>query len=123
MPAWYKIDREHKLVMSTASGVVTLAELLDHQKRLGEDPEFERGFSQLMDFSHVSKLDVTAADIPLLAQNSTFSPTARRAILVGSDQAHEYSELFRKLREPLGDRGIRTFRSLDDALDWLVRKV
>jgi hypothetical protein len=123
MPAWYKIDKEHKLVMSTGSGVLTLAEMLDHQNKLAADPEFDPGYSQLMDFSHVTKIDATAADIPLLAQRNVFSPTARRAILVASDQAEEYSELFRKLREPLGDRGIKTFRSLDEALDWLVRKV
>lgn len=123
MPAWYKIDKEHKLVLSSGSGVVTIAEMLDHQKKLAADPEFDPGYSQLMDFSHVTKIDATAADIPLIAQRRVFSPTARRAILVETEQAHEYAELFRKLREPLGDRGIKTFRSLDEALDWLVRKI
>ncbi len=123
MPAWYKIDKEHKLVLSTGSGVVTLGDLVDYQKKLVEDPEFSPGYSQLFDFTHVSKLDVSAADISILAQKTAFSPSARRAILVGTDQAHEYSEMFRNLRESMGDRGIRTFRVLDEALDWLVRKV
>jgi hypothetical protein len=123
MPAWYKIDKEHNLVLSTGSGVVTLADLLEHQKRLGEDPEYDPAYSQLFDFTHVNKLELSAADIPIIAQGVTFLPSARRAILVGTDEAQEYSELYRSLRETMGDRGIRTFRTLDEALDWLVRKI
>ncbi len=34
MPAYFKIDKEHRLVMSTLSGVLTLADALAHQENL-----------------------------------------------------------------------------------------
>lgn len=123
MPAWYKIDRKHKLVLSTGSGVVSAADLLAAQKKLSADPDFEPGFSHLVDFTHVKKLDVNENEIPGLAGGTPFSQSSRRAILVGTDSAHELSEMFRTLRETMGDRGTRTFRTLDEALDWLVRRM
>jgi len=33
MPAFYKIDKERKLVMSAGSGVLTREDLLGHQER------------------------------------------------------------------------------------------
>jgi len=34
MPTFYKIDKERKLVMTTYSGVLTIAEALGHQEKL-----------------------------------------------------------------------------------------
>ena len=96
--------------------------MLEHQNKLFEDPDFDPTFSQLIDFTHVAKLDATAADFHKLAEKSKFKHNARRAILVGNDRTFELSEVFRNLRENLGDRGIKTFRTLDEALDWLARK-
>lgn len=122
MPAWYKIDKSHRLVLSSGSGVVTITDMLEHQKKLFEDPDFDPTFSQLIDFTHVTKLDATAADFHTLAEKSKFKSNARRAILVATDDTFKFSELFRTRREDVGDRGIKTFRNLDEALDWLARR-
>jgi hypothetical protein len=121
MPAWYKIDKAYNMVLSTGSGTVTATELLEHQRKLFADPDFDPSFSQLIDFTHVTELDATTDDFRLLANKSKFKHNARRAILVGTDKAFELSEVFRTLRENIGDRGIKSFRTLDDALDWLAR--
>ena len=55
MPAFFKIDRERRLVMSTFSGVFTLADGLSHQEKLLRDPDFASSFSQLLDCTHVTK--------------------------------------------------------------------
>ncbi len=83
MPAWYKIDTSYKMVLSSGSGTVTITEMLEHQRKLFDDPDFDPTFSQLIDFTHVTKLDATADDFRALAEKSKFKHNARRAILVG----------------------------------------
>lgn len=122
MPAHYKIDKERRLVMSTMFGVATLADGLAHQEKLRKDPDFDPSFSQLMDFTHVVKIEITAEDVRTLAQQSIFSPDSRRAMLVSSDLAFGLSRIFEVLRESFGEQGIRVFRNLDDALDWVLAR-
>jgi hypothetical protein len=122
MPAFYKIEKENRLVLSTASGVVTMAEVLTHQQKLCADPEFDPTFSQLMDVSHITKIELTTEDIHRLAQETLFSPTTRRAILVNCDAAYGFARMFQMLRESAGETGIEVFRDLNDALEWVLAK-
>ena len=77
----YKIAKDRRLVLSTASGVFTLADALAHQEQILADPDFNPQFSQLMDFTHVTKIDLSAEDICKLAERDIFHPTSSRAIL------------------------------------------
>ena len=122
MPAHYKIDKERRLVMTTVFGVVTLADGLAHQEKLRKDPDFDPSFSQLMDYTHVVRFEITAEDVRTLAQQSIFSPHSRRAMLVSGDLAFGLARMFEALRESFGEQGIRVFRNLDDALDWVLAR-
>ena len=122
MPAHYKIDKERRLVMTTVFGVVTLADGLAHQEKLRKDPDFDPSFSQLMDYTHVVRFEITAEDVRTLAQQSIFSPHSRRAMLVSGDLAFGLARMFEVLRESFGEQGIRVFRNLDDALDWVLAR-
>lgn len=122
MPAWYKIDRDHRFVMSTGSGTLTKDDMLGHQNRLIQDPEFDPEFNQLLDFTHVSKIEVDECDIRLLARRSVFSPQSRRAVLVIDKRARELVKLFENLRAAVGERNIRSFQTLDEAIEWLALK-
>ncbi len=122
MPFYYKIDKERRLVMSTGAGVLTVANSLAHQDELLKDPDFDSSFFQLMDLTHVTKLEHTDEDVRRVAQRSVFSPNSRRAILVSADEAFGVVRMFQVLRESLGENGIRVFRDLDDALEWVLVK-
>ena len=122
MPAYYKIDKERRLVMSTGSGVLTMTDALAHQEKLLKDPDFSPGFSQLMDLTQVTNVEFGTEDLRRLAQRSIFSPDSRRAILVSSDVVFGLSRMFEIFRETLGETGIRVFRNLDDALEWVLAK-
>jgi hypothetical protein len=122
MPFFYKIDKERKLVMSTGSGVFTLADALAHQEKLRNDSDFDPSFSQLMDLTHVTKLELVAEDVRRLAQASIFAHDSRRAILVTNETAFGLARMFEILRSSFGERGIQAFRNLDDALDWVLAK-
>jgi hypothetical protein len=122
MPFFYKIDKQRRLVMCTAAGVLTKADVLGHQERLLKDPDFDPSFSQLADLRHVTGLDVTAAGMRELTAKTIFSSESRRAVIVSSELAYGLSRMFEIFRESKGERGIRVFRKLEDALDWVVGK-
>jgi hypothetical protein len=122
VPAHYKIDKERRLVMSTGSGVLTMADLLAHQEKLRKDPDFDPSFSQLSDFTHITTVDLDGADVQRLAQTTIFSPDSRRAFLVKSDLAFGLARMFELLRDAEGEKGIHVFRNLNDALEWVLVK-
>jgi hypothetical protein len=122
MPAFYKIDKERRLVLSSASGVFSLADALSHQQKLSQDPDFDPSFSQIADFTQVTQVNLSASDVRELAQRSVFSPQSRRALLVPNDLAYGLGRMFEILRENQGETGIRIFRSLEEALEWVLSK-
>lgn len=119
MPAFYKIDKEHKVVLSTASGVFDLAAALAHQDQLLVDPDFDPTYSQLLDYSHITDVRIDANDVRKLAERSVFWPCSRRAIYVTRDIEYGFARMFEMLRENAGEKGIRVFRNFDDALTWI----
>jgi hypothetical protein len=60
LPVSYKIDRKRRLVMTTWSGVLTEDEILAHQQQLVIDPDFDRSFSQVSDFTGVRAVEINA---------------------------------------------------------------
>jgi hypothetical protein len=120
MAAFYHIDKDRKLVMSTASGVLTRDDLDSHMRRLQSDPDFEPRFSQLADFTHITKIEVTADDIRHFAQTSVFDRDSRRAFVVSDDVSALLAEMFALLRKVAGDRGVCVFRTLDEGIDWIL---
>jgi hypothetical protein len=88
MPAFYKIDKQHRLVLSTASGVFSFADIRLHQERLTRDPDFDPSFSQIADFRSVTGIEISADEIRPIAQRSLFSPHSRRALITPNDSAY-----------------------------------
>jgi hypothetical protein len=122
MPVFYKIDKGQRLVMTTASGVVTRAEAEAHQEQLLNDPDFDPSFSQLIDVTQVTKLEASREDIRALSQRNVFSPNSRRAWVASSDLLYGIGRMFGVYRETLGERGIRICRTIEEALDWVLAK-
>ena len=123
MPAFYHIDKDRKIVMSTASGVLTRKDLTTHMQGLMKDPDFNPSFSQLADFSHITGRELTAEDIRDIARTTVFSPNSRRAFIVADDQSESLAEMFAILRDVAGERGIRVFRTLEEGIDWIIPHV
>jgi hypothetical protein len=122
LPIFYKIDKERRVVMTTGSGDFSIAEALRHQDQLLHDPDFDRSFSQIIDLRHVTQFDLEPGDVRKLAQRNIFSPESRRAIIVNTDLGYGYGRMFELHRENAGELGIRVFRTLEEALDWVLSK-
>lgn len=81
MPTFFKIYKERRLVMSTVSGVVAMADALAHRQNLQKHADFDPSFSQLVDLSNVTKIELSHEDIERPAQDAIFSLNSRRAAL------------------------------------------
>ncbi len=122
MPATYEIDKQRRLVITTGLGRITLANALEHQEKLRKDPDFDPSFSQIMDLTQVTEFALEAYDIRRIAQTTIFSRESRRAIIASSDLVYGFGRMFEILREIAGENGIRVFRNLDEAIDWILSK-
>jgi hypothetical protein len=123
MPMFYHIDKARKLVMTSASGVLSREDVITHFQKLQNDPDLQPHFSELGDFTHVIRIDLTAEDIREFARTDIFSSQSRRAVVVGDDSAAVLAEMFALLRQVAGERGIRVFRRLEDGIDWIIPNV
>ncbi len=119
MPASYEIDKHQRLVITTATGVLTLAEALAHQEKLSGDKDFDPEFSQLVDLTGITELTIDSAGIRVLAIKKVFSLRSRRAVLVNSELAFAFARMFSSFRGFEGEHQIEVFRDRTKALEWL----
>ena len=121
MPITSKIDKEQRLVLTTGSGIVTLQEILDHQKRLRSDPEFDSTFDQLGDFTPATSLDLTSAEVETVASGTLFAKTSRRAFVANDATMFGVGRMFEAYREMSGTgEQVKIFYDRDSALKWLL---
>ena len=104
--------------MSRGWGRLVDADLQQTQAGLRSDAQFEPDYSQLYDFTALTDLAVTAGGLRGIALQSTFAPSARRAIVVASDEAFGMARMFALV----GDRDpnhFRIFHDMREAQAWL----
>ena len=120
MPCSYVIDKEKRLVISTAWGSVTFAEVMNHQDQLRSDPAFDPNFDQLVDATAVTAVDASTDEVKRAASRRIFSSTARRAY-VATDPA--VFGVGRLLGAHLGmgrvPQQVNIFYDMPAALKWL----
>ena len=122
MAITYHIDAPRGLVLTTASGVLTDEELLDHKRRLVEDPHFTPGMKELSDVRGVDKLNVTPEGIgQMVALDKLHAPRLgdyRLAILASEDFVFGTARMYQMLTEDSLE-GVRVFRDRAEAEEWL----
>ena len=115
----YRIDRQRRLVLVTASGSIAVAEIMGYQDRLRADPDFEPTYSLLADCSSVTLADLDAPGMRRIVANVPFHPSARRAIVVRNLADYGIIRIYQALTE-LGNRGeVQPFHDIDAALAWI----
>src|SRR5215472_7425958 len=122
MPVSYVIDKKNGLVLATATGVLTLDDVLQFRQQIRSEPDFDPNLAQLGDLSAATSIDLSADEIRILAGTSVFSLTARRALVGETQEVYGLARMFSIVRGLRGDRAIRVFRRRDEALAWLLQK-
>src|SRR4030095_13975904 len=79
MKVRYSIDKQRRLIVTTAEGSVMSRDIRGHQDRLLADPDFDASFDQLIDTTPATKFDISADEAKILAQRQIVSPESRRA--------------------------------------------
>jgi hypothetical protein len=120
MPFNYVVYREHRLVISTGSNLVTWEEIKDRQDQTQTDPDFNPQFNQIVDLRAVTGFDMSSDQARLLARRIIFSGTSRRAFVAASPAVFGVGRMWEVFGE-LSDNPsqIRVFYDLPSALKWL----
>ncbi len=121
MPVDHQINRELGVVSSRAWGVLTDDDLLEQQRRLGQDPEFEPRLNQLFDFREVTDVKVTSNGIRVLAERDLFHADARRAFIIhpGALLMFGLMRMFENLTTEYPDELRVQFDHIQQAREWL----
>ena len=120
MPLSFVIDKQRRIVISTASGLVTYSEIAAHQVQLKNHPDFDPTFDQLIDGTGVTKIELTVEEIRTVARQRIFGATSRQAFATSSEFAYGMARMFELYREASGSgRPVRVFNNLRAAQEWL----
>jgi hypothetical protein len=118
MPVNFRIDVARKLVISECQGVVTGADLFDHQSLLGADPRFQPDFWQLFDFTGATEIHVSVEDVRELAARSPFRAGSKRAVVVSRPVHFGLVRMFDALTDEHAV-DLRVFYDVAEAWAWL----
>jgi hypothetical protein len=118
VPLTYRIDRERRRAVGSASGTVSAQEFLAQQAAMALDPDFEPDFDQLYDLRKMKNFGGSANNVSALAVASPFATGSRRALVVSSDVIFGLARMFQTLSDESGDE-IQIFRDMDAAEAWL----
>src|SRR3972149_3691406 len=122
MPISYRIDPSRKLVLTTATGVLTDDDLIRHKQRLVADPAFQPDMRQLSDVRGVTDLQVTPLGVRLMvAADEAHAPALgghRLAIVVIEDLTFGMARMYQMLAEDT-TRSVGVFREIAEAEAWL----
>lgn len=116
MPRNHVFDAEKGVIFVEAHGVFT-----DDEFRLGSDatladPRFQRDLRTLVDFASVTEFRISAASLMAFVAKRAFSPTSRRAFVVGPGFGH----IFVDFGKACGAKEqIQVFSSRGEAVAWL----
>jgi hypothetical protein len=117
----YSIDKQRRLIVTTAEWSVMFDDIRGHQDRLLADPDFDASFDQLIDTTPATKFDISADEVRILAQRRIVSPESRRAFVATVLDIYGLGRMMEVYHEDLEYADVHVFYSMDEALKWLGR--
>jgi hypothetical protein len=123
MACCYKIDKDLRLVITTAWDVVTFEEARDSRDGIRDDAGFDPAYDELIDARAVVDVAFTFDQARSVARRQFFSPDSRHALV--ADKASIFGMLrFMGTHHELETGLDRTnvFRDMESALKWLGRE-
>jgi len=118
MPYSYIIDVDRGVVFSRIWGTLTDEQAASHATALGQDPRFTPGLNQVIDFRALTDLQMTNPGARTLAHLVPFRPDAKRAFLIGTEQAADLSRVLWNYTEA-GVDAYTLFRDLGSAMEFV----
>lgn len=122
MPISYTIDAARKIILTTAWGTLTDADLLEHKEKLNRDPAFTPQMRQLSDIRAIDRLEVTTTGVAAMVAHDSRHPQQRDghrlAMVVPDDEVFGMARMYQMMGG--SDRPVRVFRNMTEAEEWLL---
>lgn len=115
----YVVDKNQKLVLSTARGILSYRDAYDCLVRLEQDPDFSPAYSHLCDYSKVFAFALSEYEMQLLAARRVFSTSSRWAFVASNQLAFGLARAFESSLEGAGIRQAKVLNTKEEALRWL----
>jgi hypothetical protein len=116
----YQIEKKHSLVITTVWDALDGDQVLEHQRRLRSDRDFNPDFYQFLDFTRVTEINIDLPTVVALSDIDLFSGNSRRAWVTGSNiLAYGMCRMFIAFRRATPKEEMRAFTNRDEALEWL----
>ena len=120
MASTYEVDPVRNIVIVAMMGAITDVDLLEIHEHLRSDNALQPDFALLIDLREANGTEITSAGVRALADLPlVLSPESRRAVVVPSSLGLGMVRMYGLWRGG-EDGGIRAFRDLDEARDWLA---
>jgi hypothetical protein len=120
MPMHSVIYKEHRLVVTTGEGRVSLDDVLAHQDRLQRDPDFNPEFDQLVDTTGITDVSLSVHEIKRVVNHKLFSPNSRIALVAVSSFMYGMLRMTQTYQELSNSKALLSiFRDQASALQWL----
>jgi hypothetical protein len=123
VPISYQIDEARGLVLTTATAVLTDADILGLKARLLADSRWSPGMRELADVRAIDRLEVTAVGVRRMAgHDAAVGPAIRSyrlAIVVPRDEVYGMARMYQMLTESAVPH-VGVFRDLAEAEAWLA---
>lgn len=124
MPISYKIDVDQNLIRTTATGQLTLQEVVNHFRTLAKDPQARKPLDVFLDLSTVNTAPDThqlSVVIGEMKKSRTGLRFGACAILASQDALFGMMRMFEAYAEEFF-RETRTFRVATEAEQWLAAR-
>jgi len=119
MPASYRIDAVRGRVFTTMDGVLTYKEATGLIARMGADPLFNPGYTELADLRQITAVEMTMDQIVEIAVLRVFAKTSRRAIVASNPLYFGMARMYESHHEASSGGNVRVFSDLAEAILWI----
>jgi hypothetical protein len=117
----YSIDKQRRLILTTAEGALTFDDIKGHQDLLLADPDFDASFDQLIDATNALRFGISADEARILAERRIVTPESRRAFVATEPHIFGLARMMEIYREGREYAEVHVFYSMDEALKWLEK--
>jgi hypothetical protein len=121
MQVRYSIDKQRRLILTTAEGRVMFDDIRGHQDRLLADPDFDASFDQLIDATAATQFGISVDGARILAERRIVSPESRRAFVATEPHIFGLGRMMEIYHERLNYADVEVFYFVNEALKWLER--
>jgi hypothetical protein len=122
MPITYRIDEAKGLVLTTATGALTDADILGLKARLAADPRWSPGMREQTDVRGIDRLEVTTEGVKrMVSWDAAAGPALRSyrlAIVAPRDEVYGMARMYQMLADS-SVPNVGVFRDLAEAEQWL----